>query len=142
MSKPRTPRATVDPATKPLRDLTGLQLAILAVLWERGEATAHQVHAALEPATGLARGTIGTLLHRLEHQGILDHRLDGREYLYRPTVTRAAVQEARVGELVGGLFGGSLAAMVSFAVARGEVSRRDLARIRELLDEQTGTRKP
>jgi predicted transcriptional regulator len=124
------------PNLKKLRDLTDLQLAILAALWERGEATAREVHATLLPATGLARGTIGTLLHRLERQGVLTHRSEGREYLYRAAVSREAVQAARLAGLVGGLFDGDLASMVSFAVSKREVAPADLARIRELIDAQ------
>ena len=118
---------------KRLAELTDLQLSLLAVFWERGEATAREVHAAIEPVSGLARGTVGTLLHRLERQGILTHRRDARDWFYRPTVTREQVQAARVAGLVGGLFDGSVAAMVRFAVSRGEVDDGDLAQIRDLL---------
>jgi BlaI family penicillinase repressor len=121
-------------ARKKLHELTDLQLAVLAVLWDRGEATANDVHAALEPATKLARGTIGTLLHRLERQRVVTHRVDGREFYYRATATREAVRAARVAGLVGGLFGGDLAAMVSFAVSNEDVDRRDLARLRALIE--------
>src|SRR5436190_21803729 len=114
---------------KKLRALTELQLAILDVLWQRGEATALQIHAALEPSTGLARGTIGTLLHRLEKQRVLGHRRDGRDYLYRPAVAREEVQAAQLGSVLHGVFDGSLAAMVTLAVSRREVSADDLAQI-------------
>lgn len=124
-------------------ELTELQLAILGVLWERGEATVREVHSALEPATGLARATIGTLLHRLHRQGILNHRPDGREYLYRAAVRREAVQAAFVSGLVAGPFEGSVASMVSFALSKEELSRGDLAQIRELLDRHAaGEREP
>ena len=122
------------PASRKLAELTDLQLAILDVLWERGEATVREVHERLEPTTRLARKTIGTLLHRLEKQGVLAFRTDGREYWYRPTVTREAVRTARVERLVGGLFGGDLPSMVSFAIGRGDVDAADLERIRALLD--------
>jgi predicted transcriptional regulator len=117
-----------------LPELTDLQLEILQVLWERGEATANQVHQALAPSAGLARGTIGTLLHRLERHGVLGHRAEGREFHYRPRVTREAVMAARVKGLVRGLFDGDLTAMVTFAVSRTEVDRRDLTRLKALLD--------
>jgi BlaI family transcriptional regulator, penicillinase repressor len=124
----------VRPPARKLAELTDLQLAILDVLWERGEATVREVHERLEPSTRLARKTIGTLLHRLEKQHVLAFRTDGREYWYRPTVTREQVRAARVERLVGGLFGGDLPAMVSFAIGRGDVDAHDLARIRALLD--------
>jgi predicted transcriptional regulator len=120
--------------TKPLNDLTDLQLLILGVLWGAGEATATEVHARLAEATGLTRKTIGTLLHRLERQAVIGFREQGREYLYRAEVTRDEVQRARMEGLVGGLFEGDMASMFAFALQRQEVDQASLERIRALLD--------
>jgi BlaI family transcriptional regulator, penicillinase repressor len=125
---------------KSLDGLTDQQLAIMGVVWTRGEATAHEIHQALEATAGLARGTIGTMLHRLERQGILTHRSEGREFWYRATVRRDEVMAARLNGLVGGLFGGDLSAMVSFAVSKSETRKGDLQKLRKLLDDHTRTR--
>ena len=122
-------------------DLTDQQLALLAVVWARGEATAHDIHLALEDTAGLARGTVGTMLHRLERQGVLTHRTEGREFLYRATVTREDVMAARVQGLVGGLFGGDLTAMVSFAVRKSETRKGDVDKLRRMLDAHQAKRK-
>ena len=119
-------------------DLTDQQLAILSVVWGRGEATANEIHQALEEDAGLARGTIGTMLHRLERQGILAHRSEGREFWYRARVTREEVKAARVEGLLGGLFGGDLTAMVSFAVSKSGARKGDVEKLRKMLaDHQT-----
>jgi BlaI family penicillinase repressor len=110
------------------------QLQILDVLWDRGEATAREVHAALEPRTGHARKTTGTLLHRLEKQGVITHEEDGREYVYRACVTREEVQQATVRGVVGQLFTGEVPALISYALEAGDVRPEDLARIRALID--------
>jgi predicted transcriptional regulator len=123
-------------------DLTDQQLAILAVVWDRGEATANEIHQALEEDAGLARGTIGTMLHRLERQGILAHRSEGREFWYRARVTREEVMAARVDGLLGGLFGGDLTAMVSFAVSKSGTRKGDIEKLRKMLtDHQKQERK-
>ncbi len=114
-------------------DLTDQQLALLGAIWERGEATANELHQALEHAAGLARGTIGTMLHRLERQRIVTHRAEGREFWYRALVSRSEVMAARVKGLVGGLFGGDLTAMVSFAVSSPETSKGDVERLQKML---------
>jgi predicted transcriptional regulator len=120
---------------KALHDLTDQQLAILAVVWTRGEPTANEIHQALEPTAGLARGTIGTMLHRLERQGILRHRAEGREFRYHAAISREEVMAARLRGLVGGLFGGDLAAMVSFAVSAPDARKGDVEKLRQLLDD-------
>ncbi|MBW3672027.1 MAG: BlaI/MecI/CopY family transcriptional regulator, partial [Acidobacteria bacterium] len=55
----------------------------------------------------------GTLLHRLEKQGVVTHSEVGREYVYRACVTRDEVQQAAVQGMVGQLFDGELPALVA-----------------------------
>ncbi len=117
-------------------NVTDQQLAILGVLWDRGETTANEIHAALARSAGFARGTVGTMLHRLERQGIVSHRAEGREFLYRARVARQDVMEARLDGLVGALFGGDLTAMVSFAVSKSDTRKEDIDRLRKMLAER------
>ncbi|MBV9122830.1 MAG: BlaI/MecI/CopY family transcriptional regulator, partial [Planctomycetes bacterium] len=52
------------------RDVTDTELAILEVLWERGQATRRQLMDALYPGGGPAQyATIQKLLERLEGKG-------------------------------------------------------------------------
>jgi len=114
--------------------LTGLQLSILHVLWERGEATTHEVHEALQVERPLALTTVATLLSRLERKKVLTHRRDGRQYVFRPTVSRSEVRRSKVRELTESLFDGDPAALVSHLVRTDEVDAEDLARIRNLIE--------
>lgn len=123
-----------------LHRLTDLQTEVLGVLWSRGEATVADVHQALEPRTGLARKTIGTLLFRLERQGVIGHREEGREYVYSARVSREQVERATVGSVLGRLFRGDVAAMVSHALRADEVEPGDVERLREMLDRWTAER--
>jgi predicted transcriptional regulator len=117
---------------KSLRDLTERQLAILAVLWERGEVSANALHKALADQ-GWARGTLGAMLHRLERQGVLAHRRDGREYLYRALASRDEVAEAQLTSVRKSLFGDDAAALLRFAVSRSEVREGDAEKLRDML---------
>lgn len=114
--------------------LTGLQLSILDVLWERGEATTHDVWQRLTEVRPLALTTVATIMSRLERKRILEHRRDGRQYVYRATVSRSEVRRSKVRELTENLFGGDPAELLSHLVRADEVDREELQRIRELLD--------
>lgn len=115
--------------------LTGLQLAILQVLWDRGEATTQEVWEAVSEERPLALTTIATLLSRLERKHVVAHHQEGRQYVYRATVTRAEVRRSKIQELTDTLFGGDAAALVSHLVRADEVNAEELERIRALLDE-------
>lgn len=120
--------------------LTGLQLSIMDVLWERGEATTQDVWAALSSARPLALTTVATIMSRLERKEILTHRREGRQYVYRACVSRSEVRRSKVKELTENLFGGDAAALVSHLVRADEVDAEGLKRIRELLEEAEAVR--
>jgi len=54
--------------------LTELQLAILRVIWDKGEATVQDIWEALHPGRGLAQTTVATMLSRLERRGVVTRR--------------------------------------------------------------------
>jgi predicted transcriptional regulator len=122
------------------QSLGDLQHAIMRVLWERGEATAAEVHEALLPERGLAPTTIATMLRKMEDdKGVVVHRAEGRQFVYRPTVTEDEVRESMVGELVERLFGGDAKALVAHLVSEHEIDARELRELRRRVSAQ---RKP
>lgn len=117
--------------------LTELQLSLLRVLWERGEATVIEVQEALAPERRLAQTTVATLLSRLEKKGLLDHRTEGRQFVYRAVVSEQEVRRAMVDEFSGladELFRGDVAALVSHLLTAQEVAPDDLARVKALIE--------
>ena len=110
--------------------LGDLQHAIMSVLWDRGEATTAEVHAALRPGRGLAFTTIATMLRRMEEKGVVAHRAEGRQFVYRPAVTRTQVRESMVGDLVERLFGGDPRALVAHLVSEHEIASDELDELR------------
>jgi predicted transcriptional regulator len=120
---------------KNLHELTDIQLAIMDEIWRRGDATVTDVYDALFESTGHAKKTIGTMMSRLEKQGFLTHRTDGREFVFEPTVTKAEVGTAKVRNVLQRLFGGSLPALVSHALQSEEVAPGDAQRVKALVAE-------
>lgn len=118
---------------KDLHQLTDLQLAIMQEIWKRERASVTDVHEALLDATGLAKKTVGTMMARLERQGLLTHYAEGREFIYEPAVTRHEVSRAKVHNVLDRLFGGSLPSLVSHALEAREIAPGDLERVRELV---------
>ena len=113
--------------------LGDLQHAIMAVLWERGEASASAVHEALREERGLAPTTIATMLRKMEDKGVVTHRAEGRQFLYRPTVSEELVRRSMVGDLVERLFGGDPKALVAHLVSEHEIAPAELLDLRKRL---------
>ena len=114
--------------------LGDLQLAIMHILWSRGEASSSQVHAALFEEHGLAPTTISTMLRKMEAKGVLKHRREGRQFIYAPAVREEDVKETMVGELVGRLFRGDTAALVNHLLTEGDIDSAELAALRTRIE--------
>lgn len=110
-----------------------LQHAIMRVLWSNGEATTAAVHDALFAERGLAPTTIATMLRKMEDKGVVSHRSEGRQFVYRATVSEDEVRSSMVGELLDRLFAGDPAALVSHLVADHGMSEAELEELRVLL---------
>jgi len=117
-------------------NISDLQLAVMRVLWQRGEAAVTDVHAELEPERGLAPTTIATILSRLERRGLVRHRSRGRQYLYSPVVSEQEIRRSMVAALTSRLFNGDATALVSHLLKSRDIAPGDLEKVRELLSQR------
>lgn len=92
----------------PSRSLTTLQQAILNFIWSNGTATAEQVREALQPKHPLKDSSVRTLLRRLEQQGYLSHRLDGKTFVYQAAVASRSVAARAVRNIIDRFCAGSV----------------------------------
>ena len=67
------------------------ELDILKVLWDLGSGSVRQVHEALCPKADLAFNTVQTLLRIMEDKGLVEHRAEGRTFIYIPCHSRERV---------------------------------------------------
>jgi|SRR5688572_16725166 len=115
--------------------LGDLQLQIMRILWDRGEATVAQVLEGLGDI-GLAYTTIATMLRKMEGRGLVSHRTEGRSFIYRARVKADDVSHRMANQLVDRLFEGSLFDAVNHLLTTREVSRDELSRIERLIAEK------
>jgi BlaI family transcriptional regulator, penicillinase repressor len=119
--------------------LSDLQLALMVALWELAEATVGGVQAHLERGgRPLAPTTVATLLRRLEAQGWVKHRQQGRQFLYRAASSRDEVTGGVLERVTRSLFGGDATALVSHLLDSGSLRKRDLGAIRALIEQKEG----
>lgn len=115
--------------------LGDLQYAIMRILWRSGEATVAQVQEALEGDRDRALTTIATMLAKMEKKGIVAHRSEGRQFVYRTLVSEAEVQRSMVEDLTGLLFRGDFTALVSHLLTEQEIDGAELKRLKSLIAE-------
>ena len=115
---------------------TERELEALKVLWDQGEATVREVCDAISAAgEELAYTTVLSLLQVMEQKGLVEHRRQGKAYVYLPKVKR----EKTLGDLAAGflerVFDGSLDEYLVHALGTRKVSKRELDQLEEMLAE-------
>ena len=74
-----------------------LEAEIMDEVWDRGNATVHQVRDALNARSSKERAytTVMTVMTRLAYKGFLDRERHGRQHVYVPRLQRAEYLDAR-----------------------------------------------
>ena len=115
-----------------------LQYAIMRVLWAEGEATVARVQEVLatEGERDRALTTVATMLTKMEKKGIVSHRTEGRQFVYRAKISEAAVQRSMVAALTERLFEGDFSALVSHLLTEQEIDAGEIERLKRLIAER------
>src|SRR3982751_1068167 len=113
--------------------LSELQIALMRVLWRRGESSTVDVATELASERGLKHTTIATVLTRLERCGGVAQRREGRQLFYSALVDEAQVRRSMVADLLGSLFEGDARELVAHLVQESEIAPGDLAKVRRRL---------
>jgi predicted transcriptional regulator len=82
-----------------------LEYAVLSALWDKGSASAKELHAQVGEPAGLVYTTIAKVLDRLHDKGLVKRELDGKAFVYQPAIPRARVERARAREAVRSVLG-------------------------------------
>jgi predicted transcriptional regulator len=113
-----------------------LQRAVIEVVWELGEATVRQVWKHLCRRKELAYTTVLTAMQRLEKDGWLRHRVDGRKHVYLPTKTRAQAGAGSVRKFVQRMFDGNALVLFRQLVEEGELSDGELRELQQMINQK------
>jgi BlaI family transcriptional regulator, penicillinase repressor len=127
-------------AIKPPRP-TEAELAILRVLWERGDQSVRSVQRILNESKPTGYTTVLKLMQIMTEKGLVERDETQRPQIYRPRYTRERTQRQLVGDLLQRAFGGSVKALVLQALAVKKTPEAELEAIEKLLDQLEGERK-
>jgi len=113
--------------------LARVQLAIMQVLWDLDEASVSAVQQALRPERDLAYTTVGTMLAKMEANGQVAHRTEGRSNIYRALLPREKVSQSMVADLAERLFRGDVSQLMCSLLDGSDVSPEELTRLKKLI---------
>ena len=125
----------------PSSEPTEVELRILRSLWDRGEASAREIHDALQSERKTNYSTTVKMLSVMRDKGLVACDSSVRPQKYRAAQPRSETQRSMLQRLVGHVFDGSTKSLVLQALSDDRPSEQDLAEIRRLLEamEQEGS---
>lgn len=128
-------------AGKSLDDLGVLQKAVMEAVWELGEASVQQVRDRLGSDKPAAYTTVLSVMQKLEKAGWLDHRAEGRSYVYRPTRSRVEEGGSSLRAFIDRVFRGDPLLLFQHLIDDQGLSDRDLAALRTMIDRRRKERR-
>ena len=115
-------------ARKPSKLFTDKELEIMKLIWQMGEASVKDIQERL-PGTPHYNSVL-TIIRVLERKGHLVHRAEGKTYFYSADESTEKVRIRLLRHLIDHVFGGSAASAVLNLVQAGDLTKKDLDKIR------------
>ena len=120
---------------------TDAELAILRVLWSRGPCTVRQVMEVLNAGRPTGYTTALKLMQIMTDKGLLTRDDRQRTHVYHPRVAAEETQRDLVRDLLDRAFAGAADQLVMRVLGAKRVSAKELAKIRQVLDEVERSRR-
>jgi len=121
---------------------TEAELEILKVLWKQGPSTVREVHAASQSRKPSQYTTTLRVMQIMTEKQLLVRDESDRAHVYTPTVDSESVQREIVASLIDRVFSGSAESLLVGILNARPASKKELARMRQMLDEHEKGKKP
>jgi predicted transcriptional regulator len=111
------------------------ELKVMEELWRRGAATIRELRDALYPQGGGSKfATVQKLLARLVARKLVRRRKNGANWVFQAVVARTDLIGDELRRVADRLSGNSMTPLLTYLVEAGELTSRERAHLRNLLD--------
>ena len=87
--------------------LTEAEQRLMEIVWSAGPATVSHIVEAIPATERPAYNTVQTIMKILERKGYVQHRAEGRAFVYQAVVDREAAAQTALSHVMQRFFGGS-----------------------------------
>ena len=112
------------------------ELEVLHIIWDLKEASVNDVHERILKKRKVAYTTIMTVMKNLSIKGVLQFRKQGRTYIYKATKNQdpEIVKKKLLHLTLDKVFNGSASQLIQTLVQSEDISKKELAEIKDLID--------
>jgi len=113
--------------------LTEAELRLMKILWLRGESAVSDLVAAMPDGETLAYNSVLTTVRILEQKGYVEHRQDGRAFIYNACVAEEEASRSEVRHVLNRFFGNSRERLLLSLLDDEEISAVELQRLKDAI---------
>ncbi|MEO6671694.1 MAG: BlaI/MecI/CopY family transcriptional regulator [Ferruginibacter sp.] len=114
---------------------TESEIEILAILWEKKNATVRMVHEELCKTKDAGYTTTLKLMQIMFEKKLVTRDDSNKTHIYTPVVSKEKTQKQFLTRMIDSLFAGSSADLVLHALGQSDSTDAELEKIQELIDE-------
>ena len=122
--------------------LTEAELRLMKIMWRRGESAVTDLVAAMPEGESLAYNSVLTTIRILEQKGYVEHRQEGRAFVYSPCVAEEEASRSEVKHLMSRFFGNSRERLLLSLLGDEEISAEELGRLKEAIENSAADKEP
>jgi len=115
--------------------LTEAELRLMRILWRRGESAVTDLVSAIPDREALAYNSVLTTIRILEQKGYVEHRQEGRAFVYRAVVAEQEASRSEVKHMLSRFFGNSREQLLLTLLGDEDISRDELERMKAAIRE-------
>jgi len=115
--------------------LTEAELRLMKILWRRGESAVSDLVADLPDGEALAYNSVLTTIRILEQKGYVQHRQEGRAFVYRPCVAEHEASQSEVRHVLNRFFGNSRERLLLSLLGDAEITPEELQRLKDAIQD-------
>ena len=113
--------------------LTEAELRLMKILWRRGESAVTDLVSAMPDGETLAYNSVLTTVRILEQKGYVEHRQEGRAFIYWPCVAEQEASKSEVRHVLSRFFGNSREQLLLSLLGDDEISAEELKRLKDAI---------
>jgi predicted transcriptional regulator len=113
--------------------LTEAELRLMKLLWSRGESAVGELVAAMPEGETLAYTSVLTTIRILEQKGYVQHRQEGRAFVYWPCVEEHEASKSEIRHMMQRFFGNSRERLLLSLLGDDEIDPAELRRLKDAI---------
>ena len=120
---------------------TEVELQILGILWDKGTATAREIHNEIIKGRETNYSTTVKMLSVMTDKALVKKDESVRPQLFQAATTKQKTQKKILKDLIKKAYDGSMGSLVLQALSSQKATKEELAEIREMIERLEGDKK-